>query len=401
MGGFSMQTKLFGCAAMLAALFGWTGSVLAQYGQASGSYGPSAPYGISQMSSALGGLASFQPPAPEPEGAPGTIGCSDACGQGDCCCDCCCPGWCHRINIFGEFLYLRARNAEIAYAVPVDGGLPPAGFGGTLQVGPVATLDPDWEPAYRVGAGFTLNETTAIVASYTNYESRTLDQVQTPGGGPATGVFPLVLNPFPVAAGALPLDAFGLMDLNFRHIDVDYKGLIAYNCDYKVNYVVGVRYTELEQLLAVRYEPIAIQLGANVLSNVDFEGAGLKLGMEGEYYGVNSQWFAYGKGYASLIGGEFRTTYQSGFDIDAQVVNTSMNVGRLVGIYDIEVGAGWRNHCDNIRISAGYTYSIWTNVMKNNEWINAVQQNNFVDQSDNFNGLLTFDGFTVKAELLW
>jgi hypothetical protein len=62
---------------------------------------------------------------------------------------------------------------------------------------------------------------------------------------------------------------------------------------------------------------------------------------------------------------------------------------------------GWRNCCDSIRLSVGYSYSIWTNVVKNNEWINSVQQNNFVDPSDNFNGLLTFDGLTAKAELLW
>jgi hypothetical protein len=342
-------------------------------------------------------MAAYQP-APPPE-APGGIGCTDAaCGSG--CCDDCCSGWCHRINVFGEFLYLRPRNAEIAYAVPIDGnfavGVPPQ----IVQIGPVEVLDPDFEPAFRGGVGFTLNECSAVVASYTNFESRTLDAVQLAGGGPNNPVlFPLILSPFPVNAGAGTLDAAALMDLNFELIDVDYKGLIAYNCDYRVNYVVGARYATLDQLVAATYTA-----GVNVnnaLSSVQFEGGGLKLGLEGEYYACNSQFYAYGKGYASLIGGEFRASYFSNSDADPEIVNTSWEAGRLVGIYDLEVGVGWRNCCDSLRFSVGYSYSIWTNVVKNNEWINAVQQNNFVDPSDNFNGLLTFDGLTARAEVLW
>lgn len=393
-----MQTNSLWYAAALAVLFGWTSTASAQYGPGGGPYGPSAPYGISQLPGALG-LAAFQPSAP-PE-APGGIGCTDpACGCETGCCDDCCPGWCHRINVFGEFLYLKPRNAEIAYAVPIDGnfaqGVPPQ----IVQIGPVEVLDPDYEPAFRGGVGFTLNECSAIVATYTNFESRTLDAVQLPGGGPNNpSLFPLIFSPFPINAAQGTLDAAALMDLNFELIDLDYKGLIAYNCDYRVNYVVGARYATLDQLVAANY--LAGVNNNNVVSAVTFDGAGLKLGMEGEYYACNSQFYAYGKGSASLIGGEFRASYFSNVNTDPAITNTSWSAGRLVGIYDLEVGVGWRNCCDTLRFSVGYSYNIWTNVVKNNEWINAVQQNNFVDPSDNFNGLLTFDGLTAKAEILW
>lgn len=395
-----MQAKLLVFAATLAALFGWTSTASAQYGPGAGPYGggggyPSAPYGIAQMPGGLG-MAAYQP-APPPE-ASGGISCTDAacgCGDASCCDDC--PGWCHRINVFGEFLYLRPRNAEIAYAVPINGNLAP---GGQVQIGPVATLDPDYEPAFRGGVGFTLNECSAVVATYTNFESRTLDAVQLVGGGPDNpALWPLILSPFVFNPNILTLDAAALMDLNFELIDVDYKGLIAYNCDYRVNYVVGARYAQLDQLVAATYT--AGVTTNNVVSAVNFDGAGLKLGLEGEYYACNSQFYAYGKGYASMIGGEFRTSYFSASDADPSIVDTSWSAGRLIGIYDLEVGVGWRNCCDSIRLSVGYSYSIWTNVVKNNEWINSVQQNNFVDPSDNYRGLLTFDGLTAKAELLW
>ena len=35
------------------------------------------------------------------------------------------------------------------------------------------------------------------------------------------------------------------------------------------------------------------------------------------------------------------------------------------------------------------------------ELIDAVQANNFTDRSDNFKGMMTFDGFTARVELLW
>jgi hypothetical protein len=407
MGGFSMQANSLWYAAAVAALLGWTSTASAQYGPAAGpyGYGPSAPYGIAAMPGMGLGYAAYQPAPPPDGGAPATLGCAQAaCGceggcDGNCGCGCddCCPGWCHRINVFGEFLYLRPRNAEIAYAVPVNGNLAP---GQQIQVGPVEVLDPDFNEAFRAGAGFTLNECSAIVGTYTNFESRTLDNVAVVGGGPDNpAIWPLLRHPFPVNAAELTLNAEGLMDINFEMIDVDYKGLVAYNCDYRVNYVVGVRYSTLDQLVAARYfAPVNV---ANVISEVNFEGAGLKLGLEGEYYGVNSQFFAYGKGYASLVAGEFRASYFSNSNFDPAIVNTSWEAGRIVGIYDLEVGIGWRNCADSIRLSVGYTYSIWTNVVKNNEWINAVQQNNFVDPSDNFRGLLTFDGLTARAELLW
>ena len=47
--------------------------------------------------------------------------------------------------VFGEFLYLRPRNAEVAYAMPVDSLIT-----GT-QIGPTAIVDPGYHPGFRVG----------------------------------------------------------------------------------------------------------------------------------------------------------------------------------------------------------------------------------------------------------
>jgi hypothetical protein len=195
-------------------------------------------------------------------------------------------------------------------------------------------IDPDFEAAFRGGVGFTLNECNAIVASYTNFESRTLNDVQLAGGGPDNpALWPLILSPFVFNPNILTLDAAALMDLNFELIDVDYKGLIAYNCDYRVNYVVGARYATLDQLVAATYT--AGVTTNNVVSAVNFDGAGLKLGLEGEYYACNSQFYGYGKGSASLIGGEFRTSYFSNSDADPSITEP-VDRWPPVGIYDLK-----------------------------------------------------------------
>ena len=40
-----------------------------------------------------------------------------------CCGDYCCQGYCNRFGVFGEFLYLKPRGAEVAYAVAIEGDI--------------------------------------------------------------------------------------------------------------------------------------------------------------------------------------------------------------------------------------------------------------------------------------
>jgi hypothetical protein len=328
-----------------------------------------------------------------PGGAPGcSTGVGPGCGVEGCCDDGC--GWCHHISVFGEFLYLRPRNAEIAYTVPIDGNLPPDGAFSQFQVGPVRLVDPDFAPGFRVGAGFTLGPCAQIVATYSQLDSQTQDAISLDGSGPIlrTLVAPVV------NAASDGLDAFANLDTQFKLLDVDYKGIFACDCDYRLSYVVGARYANLEQHFRSGF-------GTNGTSAVraesEFDGGGIKLGLDGERYSTRTQFFVFGKGSASFVGGDFRSRYQFDDVGQTNVIDTSWRAGRVVTILDFEVGLGWRNHCDNLRFSAGYMYSSWLNLVKVNEWIHTVGQNNFADPSDNYYGMMTFDGLTARAEFLW
>src|SRR5439155_24311401 len=66
-----------------------------------------------------------------------------------------CDGWGYRINTFGEFLYLRPRNTEVAYAVPVVA----AGAAAGNFSDRVGVADPDFGPGFRGGFGMATSNT--------------------------------------------------------------------------------------------------------------------------------------------------------------------------------------------------------------------------------------------------
>lgn len=403
-----MYAKSMILAAALAALAGVAGQAHAQYAPMApyGGYGYPVmpPPGMPAMSPAmLPGMPGVVPAnfagMAGPGGPTQGPGCADAAcgGKGNGCgCDDCCKGWCHRVNVFGEFLYMRPRNAEVAYAVPIDGNLTADPADPAFPVGQVQVVDPDYQPGFRVGFGITCDECSQIAVTYSQLDADANDDLVIPGG--ANVVARSLVSP-PILNTAIDtLDAEAHLFVQFKTLDIDYKGLFAYNCDFKAAYVFGIRYAKLNQEFDALFEVNGFE---TVATDVEFEGAGLKFGLEGERYGRNQQWFVYGKGSVSLVGGESRATYLGSNQADDILVDTRWEAGRLVSITDLEVGLGWQNYCGNFRLSAGYAYSIWGNIVRTNEWIDAVQLNNYTDRTENFNSFMTFDGLTARAEILW
>jgi hypothetical protein len=77
------------------------------------------------------------------------------------------------------------------------------------------------------------------------------------------------------------------------------------------------------------------------------------------------------------------------------VVDTSWKAQRIVSILDLEAGVPYTccNGCVNL--SAGYAFSGWYNAVTTQDFISAVQTNNF----DDLTNILGFDGFVLRAEV--
>ncbi|TWU16741.1 hypothetical protein Poly21_39470 [Allorhodopirellula heiligendammensis] len=290
---------------------------------------------------------------------------------------CCVPPWVHRSGVFGEGMLLRARNSDTAYAAVVNG---------TVPAGSTGVLDSEFDFGYRVGLTKAFDRCHSIVATYTGFISDNTDQIA------GSTLSKLLIHPDALNAASNALTASGRTALDFHVFDLDYRFLLHGNDYSAINMLIGARYAHMEQEIDAMYQTVG-NLDA-VSSEIDFDGAGLRLGLDAEHH-VGHGLYGYGKANASFLAGEFDASYLNTRD-NAYVSSNDFNTARLVTILDVEIGAGWQatQHC---RISAGYAVSSWFNSITTADWIDGVRDNNnhFADMSQ----AITFDGFNARAEL--
>lgn len=290
---------------------------------------------------------------------------------------CCVPPWVHRSGIFGEGMLLRARNSDTAYAALVNG---------TVPAGRTGVLDGEFDFGYRVGLIKSLDRCHSIVATYTGFISDNDDQIV------GTALNKLLIHPNAINSASDALTASGHTALDFHVFDLDYRFLLHGSDRSAINMLIGARYAHMEQEIDAIYQPVGTVDA--VSSDIDFDGAGLRLGLDAEHH-VGHGLYAYGKTNASFLAGEFDASYLNTRD-GAYVSSTNFNAARLVTILDLEVGAGWQAS-QNCRLSTGYMVSGWFNSITSADWIDGVRDNSnhFADMSQ----AITFDGFNARAEL--
>lgn len=396
------RKSLLASALSLLALAGQT--ALAQYGVPGGPYGagptsplanqvaynPYAGYGYAQT-------ASGQEPTPADAAAgaaPLAYGDCDTCGDAgcdDCCLDPCCaaPFGC-KFGVFGEFLYLRPRNADINYATPFDGpiapGVPP------VQAGRQGILDPDFAPAFRVGAYIPLDDMSQIAVAYSRFEETTNDAISI--NAPDV-IRSQLVHPGSLAANTDYLSATGASNINWDMIDVDYQHIFFCTPQTRISFLAGFRATEFEQRLDTVFTNVGTTDTVN--TDIDFYGAGLRLGLDALRMHANRRLFVYGNGHMSLVAGEFRADYLQTSSVDPVVAQTYYSAGRIVPMLDLELGAGWMSKCQNVQIRGGYLISSWYNTVRTDQWIAGARNNNMQDLSR----AMSFDGLTARVTVLW
>jgi hypothetical protein len=164
-----------------------------------------------------------------------------------------------------------------------------------------------------------------------------------------------------------------------------------------VNYLIGGRYASLRQ----DFTGIFTGTGTTdtLVTDVSFDGVGFRFGLDGMRFAYSSGFLVYGKTSVSFLAGEFRGRYTQGSDVDPIIVDTSWEAGRIVTIFDLELGVGWQSVNGRWRFTTGYMMSSWHNVIPTNQWIQNVQTNSFDATSDN--DVITFDGLTARLEYRW
>jgi hypothetical protein len=312
-------------------------------------------------------------------------------------CDCepiCVPACCERgLSVYGELLYLRPRNDGLEYAVPINGPIQAGAV--PIQVGHTASVDPQFEPGFRIGGSMDFGCNSTISASYTHYENSVDDSIS---GTPSAVIYAMVMNPSTLDAAGTWNAASAHQFMKFDVADIDYRHVFYCNECSKVNYLVGLRYASLKQSFSSEFDSI---ITANVDSDVNFDGGGFRLGLEGERHAACRNIFVYGKASASFLGGEFRADYLQSSVNDPVIAQTDWKEARFISILECEVGLGWTSPSGHVRASAGYMVNGWLNVVKTSEYITAVQANQYHGPDQIDGNALVFDGLVSRLEFRW
>ena len=184
-------------------------------------------------------------------------GCAQGCATG---CGPC-------LQVFGDLLYLRPRNAGLEYAVPINGpiapgaGAHPGRSHGLAESAIRAGLPRRRRPGIRPAAPFRPPSRTMKTASTTRLP-------------------PTLLSCFARWSCTRPrwmrsadwLNASAHQYMRFNLGDVDYRHVFYCNDYSSVNYLVGIRYANLKQTFTSQFESI---IRENVDTDVNFDGAGI------------------------------------------------------------------------------------------------------------------------------
>ncbi len=300
-----------------------------------------------------------------------------------------------RHAIFGEFLFLHPTGADVAHAVQQDG----TGGAGTVPFGRIGVTDLHYEPGVRIGGDLAVSQCTSLAATYTYFESNASQRLEAPaipGGGGAVGS--LVHHPgTAVTASAGPVDARTV--LNFQIADAEYRALLLNDKCFWLNGSMGLRWGHLEQEFG-QTGPFSGSGGGEIVTqtDVDFDGGGVKFGVDGGCTLGKRGFSIYGRAGVSPLVGQFKSSFlQENQSLGVRQAEALWDDDRFVTLMDYEVGFAWTGPQRKWRFAAGYTASFWYNVVTQSEFIGAVQQGDFNNVSDT----ITFDGLTARVERMW
>jgi len=293
------------------------------------------------------------------------------------------PRW----SIFADLLILSARGETIPYGQVRDGVGPLA-----VPRGPVGEVDSNYSAGFRIGVERALSSGTNLYGGVSWFQTRNNSHLDVPAGQPfvihALTTFPGTDN---AAADSLAADA----NLTIRYVtgDLGFKMNMCGSDCFGLDLILGARYAHLDQDFLGTYSILG---STTVATNINFDGGGPRVGLEGHYFICRSI-FLYARSDISLLFGHFGASYLQQNVFTGVQAETQFGDDRLVPVWENEFGIGWRSANHRIEVMAGYSAAIWFNTMTTSNWILGVQDSAFSTSRDNLRDTLTFDGLFVRA----
>jgi hypothetical protein len=323
---------------------------------------------------------------------PGAANCEQTASCGQTACACCDNPFDHHCGFFGDYLFLRAFDVDMAHGIQQNG----VGGLGTAPAGDVGVDQPQFSSGFRVGADWACSTCSDLSVTYTWYDSSTSDLLlAAPGLGGTTAS--LVLFPNTISAASTFSSLFSTYEIDFQTVDVDYNVLMNRSEYGAWNLTIGARYAHLQQDFAQLGQFAGAVGSVNTSTSIGFDGVGLRTGLDGQWELGRSRVALYGKGMLSVLFGEFNSRYTQA-DLTAPMTieaNSHWIDSRALPILETEIGLQWTSCKDHWQLGAGYYTAYWFNTVDTAEFIQAVQNQSFtrVGQAMVFTGLTAHAAF--------
>ena len=344
--------------------------------------------------------------------------CNDGGCYGDQPCDsgtrCCLGSSRGQFFVTADYLYVRASFSEALAFVEAD----------TSQQNLVARefhqIDFEYESSYRVGGGYRWGECGDEIRFLHTRLNSSADELDVPF---STDIL-IPFEPGTPPGGRTLIDA----DVDLRSYDLECAKTIPLGgrtcCEcgdpcgggcgecgecgeccapccpqWDITWSGGIRAAEGGwQRSYVALDQADAFVGSGV-SEMDFEGVGAKIGLEGRRYFFASGWLsAYMKGDISLLWGELDfqavRTIEGGTAPD-NVITQHMETEQIIPVTELEAGISGQVTCRS-RISTGYLLSAWHDLGFRDEF--ALGQDVFPLRYDDAN-ILGFDGWFARVEV--
>jgi len=277
-----------------------------------------------------------------------------------------------------EYLLLQPRRRALDFAI-VD----PNRNG--LAEGNVQSVDWDTNSGVRAGGGYRLGDHGwEAGAYYTYFYSSASNTVAAPPGGT---LYATLTHPGFVDAVD---EATGQSRLKYQLLDVEIgKHIEAGEC-FKLWLSAGCRLAWIDQTLSASYNGQSA-FRSQVLSPVSFDGAGLRVGGEGNWK-IARGFGLYAHAHGSLLDGQFRTQLTETNNANAAVIsNVSEKFDKMVTNFELGLGLTWKGESLSARI--GYEMSNWMGMVDSPDFVHDYTNKLSHRVSD-----LSLNGLAVRLE---
>jgi len=283
--------------------------------------------------------------------------------------------------VTGDWLMMFPRRTANDFAI-----VSPATLAGGVAVGSIESAFLNSTSALRVGTGYRLSEDgLELRANYTYLYTENSRGVQAPPGGT---VFATMVAP---GFGTDQVgNAIGEASLHYNIVDFELGRTFKPAECFSLWFSGGGRFAWIDQRMNAFYTGGGATGGDNVFNPVDFTGAGVRLGAEGNYHlGKGFSFFA--RGYGSLLMGDFHNSLTETLGA-ATIVAVSDRYRQVVPVTELGIGIAWKTESFKARI--GYEITNWFNLVDSPDFSNAVNQGKLSSRTSD----LSLDGLALELE---